>query len=65
MINKEFFEGMNPTKQKKQYEVIMLIDCEPEATKYIAQSVCDGLEEPTAVKHISIKEVKKNKKNTN
>lgn len=51
--------------KKKQYEVIMLIDCEPDATKYIAQSVCDGLEEPTAVKHINIKEVKKNKNNTN
>tara|TARA_R110002020_G_scaffold324697_1_gene540338 strand:+ start:1465 stop:1632 length:168 start_codon:yes stop_codon:yes gene_type:complete len=47
----------------KQYQVIMLIDCEPEATKYIAQSVCDGLEEPTAVKHINIKEYKPNQKN--
>ena len=51
--------------KRKQYEVLLLIDSEPDATKYIAQSVCDGLEEPAAVKHISIKEVKKNKKNTN
>jgi len=51
--------------KKKQYEVLLLIDCEPEATKYIAQSVCDGLEEPTAVKHISIKEVKKDKNKPN
>tara|TARA_R110002049_G_scaffold39124_8_gene120700 strand:- start:478 stop:636 length:159 start_codon:yes stop_codon:yes gene_type:complete len=51
--------------KKKLFEATILIECEPEATKYIAQSVCDGLEEPTAVQHISIKEVKKNKNNTN
>ena len=41
---------------KKLFEATILIECEQEATKYIAQSVCDGLEEPTAVKHISIKD---------
>ena len=51
--------------KRKLFEATILIECEPEATKYIAQSVCDGLEEPTAVKHISIKEVKKSKNNTN
>ena len=48
---------------KKLFEATILIECEPEATKYIAQSVCDGLEEPTAVKHINIKEYKPNQKN--
>ena len=51
--------------KRRLFEVKLLIECEPEATNYIAQSVCDGLEEPTAVQHISIKEVKKNKNNTN
>jgi hypothetical protein len=42
--------------EKKMYEVIMVIECEEGAQKYIAQSVCDGLEEPTCVKFINIKQ---------
>jgi len=42
--------------EKKMYEVIMLVECEEGAQKYIAQSVCDGLEEPTCVKFINIKQ---------
>jgi hypothetical protein len=44
--------------EKKKYEVIMIVECEEEAVNYIAQSVCDGLEEPTCVKHIKVKEIK-------
>ena len=43
---------------KKKYEVIMVIECEEGEQKYVAQSVCDGLEEPTCVKHIEVKEMK-------
>jgi len=42
--------------EKKNYEVTMVIECKEGAEKYIAQSVCDGLEEPTCVKHINITE---------
>ena len=42
--------------EKKMYEVIMLVECEEEATNYIAQSICDGLELPTCVKFINIKQ---------
>ena len=42
----------------KLFEATLLIECEQEATNYIAQSVCDGLELDTAVKHIHIKEYK-------
>ena len=45
--------------EKKKYEVIMVIECEEGGQKYVAQSVCDGLEEPTCVKHIEVKEIKK------
>jgi hypothetical protein len=44
--------------EKKKYEVIMVVECEEGAVNYIAQSVCDGLEEPTCVKHIEVKELK-------
>ena len=44
--------------EKKKYEVIMVIECEESAVNYIAQSVCDGLELPTCVKHIEVKETK-------
>jgi hypothetical protein len=43
--------------KKKKYEVTMVVECEEGTEKYIAQSVCDGLEEPTCVKHISITEI--------
>jgi hypothetical protein len=43
--------------EKKNYEVTMVIECEEGAEKHIAQSVCDGLEEPTCVKHINITEI--------
>jgi hypothetical protein len=42
----------------KKYEVVMVVECEEGAQKYIAQSVCDGLEEPTCVKYIKVKEIK-------
>ena len=48
----------NKKMEKKNYEVTMVIECEEGAEKHIAQSVCDGLEEPTCVKHINIKETK-------
>ena len=37
---------------KKKYEVKMVIECEEGGQDYIAQSVCDGLEEPTCVTYI-------------
>ena len=46
---------------KKKYEVIMVIECEEGSQKHIAQSVCDGLEEPTCVKHIQIEKIEDNK----
>jgi len=45
--------------EKKKYEVIMVIECEEGSQKHVAQSVCDGLGEPTCVKHIEVKEIKK------
>jgi len=47
--------------EKKKYEVIMVVECEEQAVNYIAQSVCDGLEEPTCVKHIEVKEINETK----
>jgi|TARA_R110000787_G_scaffold118062_3_gene228800 hypothetical protein len=47
--------------KKKKYEVMMVIECEEGAQNYIAQAICDGLDEPTCVKHINIKETKTNK----
>ena len=44
---------------KKEYEVTMIVECEEGAQDYIAQSVCDGLEEPTSVKYIQIKQKSK------
>ena len=44
--------------EKKKYEVIMVIECEEGGQNHVAQSVCDGLEEPTCVKHIKVKEIK-------
>jgi len=43
---------------KKRYEVIMVVECEEGGQNHIAQSVCDGLEEPTSVKYIEVKELK-------
>ena len=37
---------------RKKYEVKMVIECEEGGQNYIAQSVCDGLEEPTCVTFI-------------
>ena len=37
---------------KKKYEVKMVVECEEGGQNYIAQSVCDGLEEETCVKYI-------------
>jgi hypothetical protein len=42
---------------KKEYEVTMVVKCEEGDQNHIAQSVCDGLEEPTCVKHIQVKEL--------
>ena len=39
---------------RKKYEVKMVVECEEGGQNYIAQSVCDGLEEPTCVKYIKI-----------
>tara|TARA_R110001583_G_scaffold135538_1_gene287340 strand:+ start:896 stop:1072 length:177 start_codon:yes stop_codon:yes gene_type:complete len=58
MIDKEFFKTMNLTKQKNQYKVTMIVECEEGSQNYIAQSVCDGLEEETCVKYINIKKIK-------
>ena len=44
---------------KKQYEVTMIVECEEGSQNYIADAVCDGLEEETCVKHINVKEMKK------
>ena len=44
--------------EKKKYEVVMVIECEEGGQNYVALSVCDGLEEPTCVKHIEVKEIK-------
>tara|TARA_R110000782_G_scaffold95009_1_gene178864 strand:- start:432 stop:569 length:138 start_codon:yes stop_codon:yes gene_type:complete len=44
---------------KKEYEVIMIVKCEEGDQNHIAQSVSDGLEEPTSVKYIKVKEIKK------
>ena len=49
--------------EKKTYEVTMMVECDEGSQKYIADSVCDGLEEPTCVKYIEIKEIKTNNKN--
>ena len=47
---------------KKKYEVTMIVECEEGAQNYIAQSVCDGLEEETCVTSISVRENKPNRK---
>lgn len=44
---------------KKEYQVIMTVKCDEGAQDYIAQAVCDGLEEPTSVKYIKVEEIKK------
>ncbi len=49
--------------EKKTYEVTMVVECNEGYQKYIADSVCDGLEEPTYVKYIEIKEIKEIKTN--
>ena len=46
-------------KMKKEYQVIMIVKCDEGAQNHIAQSVCDGLEEPTSVKYIKVEEIKK------
>ena len=43
---------------KKKYEVTMIVECEEGAQNYIADSVCDGLEDETCVKYIKVKETK-------
>ena len=46
---------------KKKYEVTMIVECEEGGQNYIADSVCDGLEEPTCVTYIKVKEIKTKK----
>ena len=41
---------------KKKYEVTMIVECEEGAQNYIADSVCDGLEDETCVTYINVKE---------
>ena len=48
---------------QKKYEVTMIVECEEGSQNYIADSVCDGLEEETCVKHINVKEIKTKQKN--
>ena len=43
---------------KKEYEVVMVVECKPGHQKYIAQLVRDGLDSPTCVKFIQVKEIK-------
>ena len=43
---------------KKEYEVTMVVKCEEGDQNYIAQSVCDGLEDETCVTYIKVKEIK-------
>ena len=43
---------------KKEYYVRMVVVCDEGAQNYIAQSVCDGLEDETCVNHINVKETK-------
>jgi len=42
--------------EKKKYEVTMVVECEEGAQNYIAQSVCDGLEDETCVTFINVEE---------
>jgi len=42
--------------EKKKYEVTMVVECEEGAQNYIAQSVCDGLEDETCVTYIKVEE---------
>ena len=42
--------------EKKKYEVIMVIECDEGGQNHVAQSVCDGLEEPTCVTYINVEE---------
>ena len=44
---------------KKEYEVVMVVECEEGEQNHIAQSVCDGLDNPTCVKFIQVKETNK------
>ena len=46
---------------KKRYTVTMVVECEEGAQNYIADSVCDGLEEPTCVTYINVEEEDDNK----
>ena len=46
---------------KKRYTVTMVVECEEGAQNYIADSVCDGLEEPTCVTYINVEEEDNNK----
>ena len=41
---------------KKKYEVTMIVECEEGAQNYIADSVCDGLEDETCVTYINVEE---------
>ena len=41
---------------KKEYYVRMVVKCEEGAQNYIAQSVCDGLEDETCVTYIKVEE---------
>ena len=43
---------------KKRYNVTMVVECEEGGQNYIADSVCDGLEEPTCVTYIKVKDIK-------
>ena len=46
---------------KKRYNVTMVVECEEGGQNYIADSVCDGLDEPTCVTYINVEEADDNK----
>ena len=41
---------------KKKYEVTMIVECEEGSQNYIADAVCDGLEDETCVTFINVEE---------
>jgi hypothetical protein len=41
---------------KKKYEVTMIVECKEGHQKYIANAVCDGLEDETCVTYINVEE---------
>jgi len=55
---KEYKPNQKIKMAKKKYEVTMVVECEEGAQNYIADSVCDGLEDETCVTYIKVEEIK-------